>query len=472
MFLDSENANQTAALILDGLPMGLLFCDRQGIIRFVNRAYAALLSKNPEEILGHPITEIIPHSRAAVVMARGLAELGELCQLTPGKDCPVIVNRLPVRDGQGDMAGMISQAIFNDPEDLRRLSEKIDNLSHKLKQYKRRFQASLAPQYTFASILGESEAMARLKRQAQSYARIDDSVLILGATGAGKELFAHALHAASSRADGPLVCINCAAIPRDLFESELFGYARGAFSGARQDGKLGQIELADHGTLFLDEIGEMPIEIQAKLLRVLESRTVRRLGSVTDKNVDFRLIAATNRNISAMLKNGGFREDLYYRINTFVLEIPPLNERKDDIIPIARYILHRMGLDHVEFSQAAQIAMRAFTWPGNVRQLHNAVVHAATMRRGDTLEPADFPPETLPSLDIPATEITEIHPKAETPLSGVKNHAEICAIRKALFENGCNVAAAARHLKIGRATLYEKMRRYGVNPRALGSEKE
>ena len=447
------------SLILDSLPMGVLFCDMDYIIRFVNKAYADLLGRRPEELLGCDITEIIPHSRARVVLRDGRAEMGELCQLGPGNALPVVVNRIPVRDGQGRLAGMVSQAIFNDPEELKKLSSKIDHLGHTLNQYKRRIKASLAPQYSLRSILGESAPMRRLKQQVRSYAQLDAPVLILGATGAGKELFAHALHTESPRAEGPLVSINCAAIPKDLFESELFGYARGAFSGAHQDGKIGQIELADKGTLFLDEIGEMPPEIQAKLLRVLESRSVCRVGSVNARNVDFRLVAATNRNISAMLSAGSFREDLYYRINTFVLEIPPLCERADDILPIARYVLSRMGLEHLAFAPEAEAAMLAFSWPGNVRQLHNAVVHAATMRHGDMIQVDDFPPDTLPSADLPLRAV------AAGDLSDIMADTEAVVIRKVLAEQGGNVSRTARTLHIARATLYEKLRKYGISRR-------
>lgn len=458
-----EQSQEIATLILDGLPMGLLFCDREGIIRFINHAYADLLAIAPETALGRNIVEIIPHSRAQTVMTNGVPELGELCQLRQAQ--PVIVNRLPVRNASGQVAGMISQAIFNDPEELQRLSTKIGHLGRKLSQYRRRFQASLAPQHTFESILGESEAILRLKRQAQSYARLDEPVLILGHTGAGKELFAHAIHAASPRCRGPMVCINCASIPRELFESELFGHEKGAFSGARVEGKIGQIELADGGSLFLDEIGDMPLEIQAKLLRVLETRTVCRLGAVEPKPVDFRLMAATNRNLPVMLKNGTFREDLYYRINTFVLEIPPLCERQADIMPMAHYVLRRMGFDSLRFAPETEAAMRKFSWPGNARQLRNAVVHAATMRKSDVLYPDDFPPETLPSLgSMPLS-------SAKGTLPGARACAEAEAIYNMLVICGCNVAQTARRLEISRATLYEKMRRHGINPRTIQKEK-
>lgn len=462
MFHKDCDSETTAAIILDGLPMGLLFCDRSGIIRFVNHAYASLLGVEPKEVLGRGIKEVIPHSRAAIVMNEGNAEMGELCQLGDASQ-PVIVNRLPVRSGEGAVVGMISQAIFNDPGELRDLSAKIEHLGRKLSHYRRRFEASLSPQHTFASILGDSQIMRKLKSMARSYAALDEPVLILGPTGSGKELFAHALHAASPRAQGPLVCINCASIPRELFESELFGYARGAFSGARQEGKIGQMELAENGTLFLDEIGEMPTDIQAKLLRVLESREVRRLGSVKGRAVDFRLVAATNRNIGAMLNSGAFREDLYYRINTFSLEIPPLCERPEDIAPIARHILQRMDLKNVSFAPETEDAMLRFSWPGNCRQLHNAVVHAATMRGSDLIFPDDFPPETLPSME----RLERSARQPQEALSTASSSAETVAIRRALAAHGGNVAATARSLKIARATLYEKMRRYGVNPRKM-----
>lgn len=477
-----SNTSESTRLILDSLPMGVLFCDREGIIRFVNKAYADLLGQAPDALLGRDITDVIPHSRAQVVMREDRSEMGELCQLGAGSAQPVVVNRIPVRDSLGQVAGMVSQALFNDPQELQRLSAKIERLDRKINHYKRRIQASLAPQYSLSSILGESAVMRRLKRQAQNYARLDEPVLILGATGAGKELFAHALHAESPRAEGPLVCINCAAIPKDLFESELFGYARGAFSGARQDGKIGQIELADKGTLFLDEIGEMPPEIQAKLLRVLESRSVCRVGSVTAHTVDFRLVAATNRHMAAMLHAGSFREDLYYRINTFVLEIPPLCDRAEDILLIARHTLARMGLEQTRFSARAEAAMRAFSWPGNVRQLHNAVVHAATMRQGDVIEVEDFPPETLPAMTTRenaggnggvATAARNdgggrVPSGMEIELHGIMADAEAVAIRQALAAHGGNVAATARALGIARATLYTKLAKYGIAPHRKG----
>lgn len=459
----TANFGDAGALILDSLSMGVLFCDTECLIRFVNKAYADVLGRTPEELLGRDVREVIPQSRAQHVMREGRSEMCELCHIGVDGSLPMIVNRIPVRDTTGQVMGMISQALFNDPEEVKSLAGRVDQLTHKINQYKRRIKASLAPQHNLQSILGDSSVMQRLKQQVRNYAGQDAPVLILGATGAGKELFAHAMHSESPRAEGPIVSINCAAIPKDLFESELFGYARGAFSGAHQDGKIGQIELADKGTLFLDEIGEMPPHIQAKLLRVLETRSICRVGSVTPRSVDFRLVAATNRNIMVMLRTGAFREDLYYRINTFKLEIPPLSERADDILPIARYFLSRMGLDHLRFSPAAETAMRTFSWPGNVRQLNNAVVHAATMRRGDIINVGDFPPETVPSADLPLERMA-----TADDLSNIMADTEAVIIKRALAEQGGNVSRTAKVLRIARATLYEKMQKYGISRRSTG----
>lgn len=438
-------------LILDNLAMGLLFCDRQGIVRFVNRAYADLLGRRPEAIMGQPITVAIPHSRAHEVMASGKPEMGDLCQL--GLAQPVIVNRLPARSADGSIMGMISQAIFKGADELMSLSARIERRSRKAGAQRRRFRADASTQFTFANIVGNSAEIVRLKMQAMRYGATLEPVLILGETGTGKELFAHAIHAESPVGRGPLVCINCASIPKELFESELFGYEKGAFSGARAEGKPGLIELADGGTLFLDEIGELVPEIQAKLLRVLDSGNLTRLGAVTSRSVEFRLIAATNRDLSMLLRKGLFREDLFYRLNTFVLKLPPLRQRKEDILTIACAVLQGLGLVHVGFDAASKAALSAAPWPGNVRQLRNAVVYAATMRRADTIMPEDFPDGTL-----------ECARETVNSLNGAACAAEADVIRRALAQSGANVAAAARLLQISRSSLYEKMKRYGLKP--------
>lgn len=446
---------------MSNLPTGAFICDREGVVQFINAAYAKYLGLRPEEAIGRHITELIPTSGIPAVLRSHKAELRQIRRF-PNGGATLIVNRVPLFDDDGELIGALSMTLFDTADQVRDLLEHVQCLDKKVSSCQRRIKSALSSPYTVESIIGKSESIAAFKSLLLRYAHTGAAVLILGATGSGKELAAGAIHAASSRAEGPFVSIiNCAAIPKELFESEVFGYAPGAFSGARKEGSVGKIEVAHQGTLFLDEVGDLPLQAQAKLLRVLEEKRLFRLGSSQPRDVDFRLVAATNRNISAMLSAGSFREDLYYRINTFVLEIPPLCERADDILPIARYVLSRMGLEHLAFAPEAEAAMLAFSWPGNVRQLHNAVVHAATMRHGDVIQVDDFPPDTLPSADLPLRAVA-----AAGDLSDIMADTEAVVIRKVLAEQGGNVSRTARTLHIARATLYEKLRKYGISRRS------
>ncbi len=208
---------------------------------------------------------------------------------------------------------------------------------------------------------------------ANKFAKTDSPVLIMGATGTGKELFAHAIHSASGRSSGPFVCVNCASVPKDLLESELFGYETGAFTGAKSGGKPGRIELADGGILFLDEIGELPLNAQAKLLRVTENKVLDRIGGTRSSRVDFRLVAATNRDLQAMINSGEFRDDLYYRLNTMIVEIPRLSQRPEDIPILAKHFLRVAERIDINLSSRALTALETYDWPGNVRELKSVI---------------------------------------------------------------------------------------------------
>ncbi|MDR0238749.1 MAG: sigma 54-interacting transcriptional regulator, partial [Deltaproteobacteria bacterium] len=290
--------------ILNSLTTGIFVCGNEEsnyIVHFINDAYACYLGVPREEILGRPITDFIPDTRAPFVTSTGLAEMGDLRTLKGANgERFIIVNRLPFKDDHHTV-GMLSQTLFGSREEFDVVIKRVEYLDKKIASDARRIKSALSPHYTLSSIQGESKAIRQFREHLVRCAQADSPVLVCGATGTGKELAANALHCESSRHDGPFVSINCAAIPKELFESELFGYAPGAFSGAHKDGKVGQIELADRGTLFLDEIGDTPLPAQAKLLRVLENRTLHRLGSSQPRTVDFRLVAATNRDINAMI---------------------------------------------------------------------------------------------------------------------------------------------------------------------------
>ncbi|HPE37695.1 MAG TPA: sigma 54-interacting transcriptional regulator, partial [Spirochaetales bacterium] len=288
-----DAADPVHTAILDSLPLGVYLCDTSGRVLYMNPVYAQHLGTTPQAVVGRNIVEFIPDTRAITVMRSGVRELGDLCMIGKGPQRKtLVVNRIPMHGADGQVTGMISLCLFNSPEDLKALATKIDQLDKKVTFYRRRMQSALSARYNLDSIQGESPAIVQARTRLINYAKTDFPVLIQGATGTGKELFANALHTLSSRKDGSFVSINCAAVPLELFESELFGYAAGAFSGSSKEGKVGLIELADKGTLFLDEVGDLPLAAQVKLLRVLEEKAVYRVGSTQPHDVDFRLVAA------------------------------------------------------------------------------------------------------------------------------------------------------------------------------------
>ena len=284
-----------------------------------------------------------------VVAKTGVAEIGER-QTIHGRS--LIVNRIPLKDGDR-VIGAYGRVVFKTVEQLRELASKMNLLESKVKYYEEELTHLRGARYTFASIVGAGAAITAAKEEAERASRTDSTVLLRGETGTGKELFAHAIHAAGSRRAGPFIKLNCAAVPAELLESELFGYEEGAFTGARRGGKPGKFELAAGGTLFLDEIGDMPLPMQAKLLRVLQEKEVDRVGGTGSRRVDLRLIAATGRNLEEMVGQGTFRADLYYRVNVIPVRIPPLREHPEDLEAIAEAFLARLSADTGEPNPAS-----------------------------------------------------------------------------------------------------------------------
>ncbi len=381
--------------ILNSLTTGIFICDNNYIVRFINQAYADYLGFPRDQILNRRITEFIPDSRAPHVITNGEPEMGNICKFR-GKDGDrfLVVNRLPIKSGS-DPIGMISQALFGSHEELDAAYRRVEDLNRKMSAYAKKIKSALSSRYSLHSIIGESETMTRFKDVISRFARTSSPVLILGPTGAGKELTAGALHCESEYREGPFVSINCAAIPKELFESECFGYAPGAFSGAHKDGKIGQLELADNGTLFLDEIGDTPLAAQAKLLRVLENGMLYRVGSTKPRSVNFRLVTATNRDLKGMIARGFFREDLYYRISPLVLNVPPLHQRREDIPLLAQHLLERMGREDVRITDRAMLALVEHPWPGNIRELRNILTSALSLCNNEVIDLGDLPPEIL-----------------------------------------------------------------------------
>ena len=319
-------------------------------------------------------------------------------------------------------------------------------------------------------MIGRSASFREVIDQVREIARIPSTVLITGESGTGKELVARAVHDLSDRRDAAFVAINCASIPASLLESELFGHEKGSFTSATGR-KTGLFEEAHHGTVFLDEIGEMDLAMQSKLLRVLQERTIRRVGGIKDINIDVRIIAATNRNLLDMISSGAFREDLYYRINVFPIHIPPLRERKDDISVIASYFLdtfsRSFGRDFKELSAEATRMMEDYRWPGNIRELRNVIERICIMKYGPTLLPEHLPQElrgTQAGGGLAA--VQQSAPQAQMSLETGLDEAVIIfernIIRQALEKTGGNVLQTSTLLKIPRGTLRYKMDKYGL----------
>jgi len=327
----------------------------------------------------------------------------------------------------------------------------------RLERENRELRAEVTDRYRFESIIGSSETMREVLDLAGRVAASDATVLITGERGTGKELLAKGVHFNSSRARGPFVAVNCAAIPETLIESELFGHVKGAFTGAVRD-KEGKFALADGGTILLDEIGDLRIDLQAKILRVLQERTVDRLGDVKSLPVDVRVIASTNRDLEQAIKEGKFRADLYDRINVIALRMPPLRERRDDIPLLADHFLKKFNKGpRVSMNQEALRALLSYSWPGNVRELESVIERASVLKRGDVITPAELPDKhAMPgggALDI----ILNL-PEGGFSLEGLEKD----LIVKALERHKGNQTRAAEYLGITRPTLIYRMEKYGL----------
>ncbi len=444
-------------VILNHIYNGVVVTDANGYITHFNEPYGRFLGLDPKAQLGKHTTEVLENTRMHIVAQTGVAEINWPHRIK-GQD--MVVQRIPiVKDGK--VIAVFGQVMFKDVGDVRKLARKLKVLESKVKLYEEELTSLRSTRYTIDSIVGESPALAALKREALRAAANHLPVLITGESGTGKELFAQAIHHAGQSRLHPFVRINCAAIPKDLFESELFGYADGAFTGARVQGKPGKFELANHGTVFLDEVGELPLAMQPKLLRVLEEKEFERVGGNALIKTDFRLIAATNQSLDQMMAEGGFRKDLFYRLNVIPLHIPPLRERREDILSLATHQLVQIGPgpggEALALTPEAQKVLLDYPWPGNVRELFNVLERAVASLEGKTLTVADLPFH-LRRVPKSAQEADE-----RFKLKQVAALTETEAVRHALAVAGGNKAQAARLLGIHRTLLYRKMKKLGLS---------
>ena len=447
-------------LIFESIYNGVMVTDSKGYVTHFNRPYGQFLGVDPKQQIGKHCTEVIENTRMHIVAETGKAEINQSHSIN-GQN--MVVQRIPIKKN-GKVIAVFGQVMFKDVRDVGRLAKKLSLLESKVELYEQALISLRSTRYTFDSIAGDSETMRFLKKEALKAAATNLPVLITGESGTGKELFAQAIHNASPRRLNPFVRINCAAIPRELMESELFGYDRGAFTGATYKGKPGKFELAHRGTLFLDEIGDLPLEMQPKLLRVLEEKEVERVGGTSLIRVDFRLIAASNQNLESMMTAGRFRKDLFYRLNVISLNIKPLRERPDDIVPLSRHMLGQLAVDYsfptIKTDPQTEAVLTKHDWPGNCRELYNVLERTVSSLEGNIIRPADLPLQ-LYSGEKSSRTLTRLS------LKDVQGNAEREAILSVLAATNNNKAKAARLLGIHRTLLYKKLRKYGVDAEEL-----
>lgn len=456
---------RTMVGLFDSLYEGLVAVNRDCRVVWMNNKYKALIGWNGlEDIEGQVIEDVIPNSRLRQVVETGRAELIDIMQLF---QLEVVVSRIPLTDENGQVVGAVGLIVYDRVNALKPLMSKYQHLQKELDIAQRKLARKRSAKYTFDDIVGDSAAMRALREQAVVAAGSDATVLLTGETGTGKEMLAHAIHAASPRADKPMVRVNAAAIPETLLEAELFGTAPGAYTGADRRGRDGKFKVADGGTLFLDEVGDMPLGIQAKLLRVLQEQEIEPLGANAVINVDVRIITATSQDLTNLVETGRFRADLFYRLNVLPLRLPALRERREDIGMLCSVLLSQMaersGGALRELFPDAVARLQAHEWPGNVRELRNVLERSTAFDANPILGPEAIDDVLDGRRDQPGA-VASGEGRRIRSLRNVVAEAERQAIRAALEVTGNNRTQAARLLSISRAQFYEKLTTHGFLP--------
>lgn len=435
--------NEQMMRIFDTMQDGCMATDNHGVVTFINQAGAEIFGMQTQEIIGRHVVDTFkfePEILKVLKHGQGWIDREFHIKLPSGAQVHLIKSAIPVYDEARRIIGVVDT--FRKFNKIRRLVSNISGTRGLL---------------TFDNLVGESPAILGIIAQAKKAAVNLSTVLLQGESGTGKELFAQAIHNASSRRDGPFVVIDCSSLPRELIESELFGYVEGTFTGAYKNGRPGKFELADGGTVFLDEIGEMPLDLQTRLLRVLQSRIITRLGTCTAIPVDIRVIAASSKNLRDELAKQRFRSDLFYRLNIVSLQLPPLRRRKEDIPLLTRHFIRkigqRMNRPGVAISQAALQLCEQYEWPGNVRELENTIERAFSLLDGNRIELEHLPEELhQPCL----TTGSQLAAPSLRRLADV----EWETVLDALEQTQGNRLQAAKLLGISRSALYDKLKNH------------
>lgn len=462
-------AESPSADVFELLHTGIAMLSNKGEFLYANSAFLEMFNL-PETLPGTHVSDHFITSEQGVMTTIRTRTM-TVCSSITKDNVQGVSFRYPVLGNDGDLIGVIIESISANmgKEKLLTLLDTVRNLEEQADYFGRKHHRKTGMLYTFDNIVGESEAMLLMKRRGMRFARNSEPILICGESGSGKELVAQALHSASDRSSKPFVTVNCAALPHELMESELFGYGAGAFTGARPGGMKGKFELADGGTIFLDEIGELSLPVQAKLLRVLESGEVQKIGHTGRLHSDFRLIAATNKNPAELVKAGSFREDLYHRLSILELVVPPLRDRAGDIPLLTRHFInsiinHKRAKD-IQVSDQLYSLFSNYTWRGNIRELKNILTYALYSLEDDgTLLTINHLPDRF--LEEMHSEKLEKVKEGETEshdLTKARAEAEKKVLLAVLKSTEHNKAMAARILGISRNKLYKKMRDFGLH---------
>jgi PAS domain S-box-containing protein len=451
---DASRDLRWTSLILDSIGDGVFTVDREGKITSFNRAAEEITGFSREEAIGQYCHEIFranicfedcPLRRTAQTKER-IVNLEVTILSKDNREIPISISTAQIVDEQGQVIGAVET--FRDLSLIRQLQEEVSG------------------RYRFEDIVSRSKAFSRIFQVLPDIAQSDSTVLLCGESGTGKELFASAIHNLSKRCKGPFVKVNCGALPETLLESELFGYKRGAFTGAVAD-KPGRFKIAEGGTLFLDEVGDLSLGTQVKLLRVLERKEYEPLGGIKTERADVRIVAATNLDLEELVARKRFREDLYYRLNVVRIDIPPLRERPEDIPLLIEHFLHRlnrkMGKQVRRLSDKALQILLDYTYPGNVRELQNILEHAMILCKG-----VEIQPRHLPAYLTRRTPLTSPPPSQTLAGAEILREKEREAILSVLQRSSFRLSEAAKDLGIHRSTLWRKMKRLGIEkPRSV-----
>ncbi|UJL48296.1 sigma 54-interacting transcriptional regulator [Virgibacillus sp. NKC19-16] len=456
-----EHTAESLNVILESAYEGVAVVDETGIIREFNEAYSRFTGIDKKVAVGSHVEEVIDNTNLNNTVKTGLPERG-VVQYIQGQ--AMVVHRIPIWKNDR-VIGAIGMVIFEGVTELYRIYERFqeNTIPNKQEQQSLPKKRRESRKMTLDQIIGVSESTSTTKRIARKIAKTNATVLITGESGTGKEMYAKGIHHLSALSTGPFISVNCGAIPENLFESELFGYAEGAFTGAKKGGKPGKFELAQNGTLFLDEIAEMPLMMQTKLLRILQEKEFERVGGIEKYEINTRIIAATNRNLKEMVKAGDFREDLFYRINVIELPILPLRERTEDIPPLVSNYLYAICTAYqMPVKSITPEAMSKFVhyhWHGNIRELMNTIEKLVVLVDGATIDTHHLP-EVMIDKEImkkaPHNEQTTLI-KQEKSLG---NEREKVLIKRILKSTEGNKSKAAEKLGIHRTTLYQKLKKY------------